>query len=88
MVTIGGEGLSTVEIIIIIVVIAKAIDFVILINECDDFSFLNPICNYKKWKSLNWFGVAILTLALNIFHPIFSVGYWFYKLCTVGRKAA
>ena len=86
MITIGGEGLSTAEIIIIVVAIIKLIDFIILL-DCEDFSFLNPIRNYKMWKSLNWFGVAIFTFVLNIFHPLFSIGYWFYKLCTVGRKS-
>ena len=52
----------------------------------EDFSFFNPIRNYKKWNRMNWFGVIFFTLLLTIIFPVFALGYWFYKLCTVGRN--
>ena len=49
------------------------------------FEFFNPKHLYKH-NRLNWFGVAMLTLFYNLISPISSICYWFYKLCTVGRK--
>ena len=54
-------------------------------NLADDFRVLNPIYIYKKIR-VNWFGAACLTLVFNLICPVVSLGYWFYKLCTVGRK--
>lgn len=54
--------------------------------DVEDFSFFNPIRNYKNWDCLNWFGVIFFTLLANIILPVYAFGYWFYKLCTVGRK--
>lgn len=64
------------------------IELIILICalEIEDFSFFNPIRNYKKWSCMNWFGVIFFTLLLTIIFPVFALGYWFYKLCTVGRN--
>ncbi len=51
-----------------------------------DFSTFNPVKNYDRWTSMNWFGVILFTLMLNLICPGLAVGYWFWKLCTVGRK--
>ena len=55
-----------------------------------NMSFLNPIHNYKKWLSFNWFGVIICTLLINIIFLPYAILYWLYKLIyflfTVGRK--
>lgn len=60
------------------------------LNYDFDFSTLNPIKNYKKWKSLNWFGVIICTLMINIFCLPYAIIYWLYKftyfIFTIGRK--
>ena len=60
------------------------------ISSMYDFSFLNPIRNYKKFSSFNWFGIIIYTLILNILWLPYAIIYWLYKLiyfiCTVGRK--
>lgn len=67
------------------------IEFIVIL-EASDISkrgildFLNPISNYKTWTSMNWFGVIFWTLFFNLICPVFSVCYWFWKLCTVGRK--
>lgn len=46
---------------------------------------LNPIWQYKTRK-LNWFGAILLSMFWNLMCPIISIGYWLYKLCTVGRS--
>lgn len=68
-----------------LIFVISLIEFVILICV-EDFSFFNPIRNYKKWNRMNWFGVIFFTLLLTIIFPVFALGYWFYKLCTVGRN--
>lgn len=47
--------------------------------------FLNPVHIYR-YTSVNWFGCILLTLFYNLLCPMLSVGYWLYKLCTIGRK--
>ena len=49
------------------------------------FETLNPIYIYKNIR-VNFFGLIWVTLAFNLICPLASLGYWFYKLCTVGRK--
>lgn len=71
--------------IIELIFVISLIELVILICV-EDFSFFNPIRNYKKWNRMNWFGVIFFTLLLTIIFPVFALGYWFYKLCTVGRN--
>ena len=56
-----------------------------IIDEFNDFSFVNPIKIYKTYK-VNYFGAAIICIIYNLLCPIGSIGYWFYKLCTFGRK--
>jgi hypothetical protein len=53
---------------------------------CDDLSVFNPVENYRRWTNINWFGVILLTFLLNVICPGLAVCYWFWKLCTVGRK--
>ena len=62
--------------------------FIIMYWECggDDLEFFNPLRNYEEWDSMNWFGVILFTTLLNILFPAYSLAYWFWKLCTVGRK--
>lgn len=52
----------------------------------EEFSFLNPIRNYKKWTTINWFGVTLLTLMLNILLFPYAMTYWTYKCFTIGRN--
>ena len=52
---------------------------------------LEEIFNPKKLYNskninVNWFGCLVLTTVFNLMCPIFSVGFWFYKLCTVHIK--
>lgn len=49
------------------------------------FQFVNPIWIYRHY-GVNVFGAIILTILFNLICPIGSICYWFYKLCTVGRR--
>jgi hypothetical protein len=40
---------------------------------------------YGKFR-VNWFGVLLLTLLLNVSTLPIAFCYWVYKLCTTGRK--
>lgn len=50
------------------------------------FEYLNPLFLYKYHNTLNWFGIMCLALFYNLLCPLITIAYWFYKLCTVGRK--
>jgi hypothetical protein len=52
---------------------------------CCNLNFLQPNIIYHNTK-LNYFGVGVVCLALNLFFLPIALCYWFYKLCTVGRK--
>ena len=56
-----------------------------IFNRFDDLSFMNPIKIYRAYR-VNYFGAAVLCVIYNLLCPICSIGYWFYKLCTFGRK--
>ena len=58
----------------------------IALTHDDYFAVFNPIRNYKTWTSMNWFGVILGTIVLHVLLPVYAIGYWFYKLCTFGRK--
>ena len=51
----------------------------------EDFEAFNPKWVYNNF-SVNWFGCLILTLIINFACPIGSIIFWFYKLCTIGKK--
>ena len=56
-----------------------------VLDKFDDYSFLNRIKIYKTYH-VNYFGAALICIVYNFLCPIGSIGYWFYKLCTFGRK--
>ena len=63
------------------------IQFFIGINYYQDaIEFCNPRVVYKYNKSVNWFGALVLSLLYSVLSPLGATIYWFYKLCTVGRK--
>jgi hypothetical protein len=71
-------------------VILTAIDMVVMIVftwawTCDGLNFLQPNIIYHNTK-LNYFGTGVVFLALNLFFLPMALCYWFYKLCTVGRR--
>ena len=47
--------------------------------------FCNPKWIYNHTKT-NWFGTIFLTILANVAFGPTALCYWFYKLCTVGRK--
>lgn len=47
--------------------------------------WINPIVIYNN-VSVNWFGCIVLTILTHIIAGPWVIVYWFYKLCTVGRK--
>lgn len=50
------------------------------------WQWINPVVIYHN-VPVNLFGCFVLTILAHIAAgPIFAVGYWFYKLCTFGRK--
>lgn len=53
--------------------------------RCDCFQFVNPKWIYQNYK-VNKFGAIFLSIVFNLICPIGTVIYWFYKLCTVGRR--
>ena len=55
------------------------------IGGCIGFEWFSPIWIYKHYK-VNYFGTIFLTIVFNVLCPILTIGYWFYKLCTIGRK--
>ena len=47
--------------------------------------WINPIVIYNN-VHINWFGCIVLTILAHIIAGPWACLYWFYKLCTVGRK--
>ena len=60
--------------------------FVVFLGMRFDLSVFNPIRNYNQWRKINWFGVIVATILLNVIFPLYAIVYWGYKLVTVGRK--
>lgn len=62
--------------------------FILLCEKAFEWGFqwINPRYIYQTIQ-VNWFGCIILTILAHLAAgPIISIIYWFYKLCTVGRK--
>ena len=89
--------LSVFETIILVGVVVVGIEALILNSIDFDLSIFNPIRNYNKWTELNWFGISVITILLNVIFIPYAVCYWIYKivaiicyliywLFTVGRK--
>ena len=55
------------------------------IYMADGWEFVNPFHIYK-YARVNWFGAIVLALIYSAICPVGAAIYWFYKLCTVGRK--
>lgn len=47
--------------------------------------WINPIVIYDN-VHVNWFGCIVLTVLAHIVAGPWACLYWFYKLCTIGRK--
>lgn len=55
------------------------------LQRADLLEWLNPIWIYRNYK-VNFFGTFVICVVYNLFCPVASICYWFYKLCTVGRR--
>ena len=55
------------------------------LGKVHGFPCFNPVWLYRNYN-LNWFGAFFCALGLNLCCPIVTIGYWTYKLCTIGRK--
>lgn len=73
--------------LIMLIIIVYLINTCILLKCFDayDVEFLNPRYLYRRFR-VNWFGLTVLTIVLNVLIAPVALCYWFYKLCTVGRK--
>ena len=62
-----------------------------LIGHIIDYGFedlenlFDPVVRYNT-GDFNLFGVVIITILLNIAFAPMAIIYWFYKLCTIGRR--
>lgn len=54
-------------------------------GEIIGLQWVNPIVIYNN-VPVNWFGCIVLTILAHIAAGPWVVFYWFYKLCTIGRK--
>lgn len=74
---------------IIVVYSILALMLFLVIAFCSEFTYglqwVNPIVIYDN-VPVNWFGCIVLTILAHIAAGPWVVFYWFYKLCTVGRK--
>ena len=55
------------------------------LSRADGFEFVNP-CFIYKHNNVNWFGAIMVCIVYSLLMPGCTICYWFYKLCTVGRK--
>ena len=68
--------------LLVICLCSKRIDYGMGV---ENFNAFNPCWVYDNF-SVNYFGCIMLTLIINLACPIGSIIYWFYKLCTIGRR--
>ena len=54
--------------------------------DAGGWEIANPYWCHRLCSSLNWFGAILLSLVYNALCPIGAVCYWFYWICTIGRK--
>lgn len=49
------------------------------------FGLFNPCWIYAHVR-VNIIGCILLTIFVHVLSPVIAIGYWIYKICTVGRK--
>ena len=54
--------------------------------DTDGWELVNPYWCHYHHISLNWLGAIVVSLFYTILCPIGAIAYWFYKICTVGRR--
>ena len=68
-----------------IVAVCHMMDFGGVFSMTEGFEYVNPIYIYK-YNHVNWFGALVIALFYSTLCPVGTFCYWFYKLCTFGRK--
>lgn len=75
-------------IISVLIYFGITLEIIFVKRDCD-VSFLNPLRNYDEWYTINWFGIGVITILLNVICLPYAIIYWIYKLInwlfTVGR---
>lgn len=51
----------------------------------DGWELCNPYWMHVYYR-VNWFGAIMLSLLYTALCPVGAICYWFYKICTVGRR--
>ena len=70
-----------------IILVANFVWWIVAVEMSGEIGlcFCNPRWIYNHTKT-NWFGTALLTILANTAFGPAALCYWFYKLCTVGRR--
>lgn len=55
-------------------------------HQFQGWEFVNPYWCYKFNTNVNIIGALMLALMFTAICPAGAVCYWFYKLCTFGRR--
>ena len=78
---------KVIGIYLIIILVVNMIWWLAAANMAGEIGlcFCNPKWIYNHTKT-NWFGTICLTILANVAFGPTALCYWFYKLCTVGRK--
>ena len=76
---------------ILLIIVWSGLGFVLLdrlglLDPAKGFNLLNPKWIYNHYKRLNYIGVFLMFIILNIASPIVTVIYWTSVLLTFGRK--
>ena len=79
--------MNVIFIYITIMLVVNFIWWILAINVSGEIGlrFCNPRWIYHHTKT-NWFGTICLAILANVAFGPSALCYWFYKLCTVGRR--
>lgn len=78
---------TIIGIYLIIIIVANLIWWIVAASMAGEMGlcFCNPKWIYNHTKT-NWFGTIFLAILANVAFGPTALCYWFYKLCTVGRR--
>ena len=55
-----------------------------LVSKATGIEIVNPLWIKNNSRRLNWFGAVLVSICFTLLIPLPAVGYWIYKICTVG----
>lgn len=70
---------------VFVLIVWNLLGFMIALCLADWYE-VNPKEIWMQYDNVNIFGCVMLTVILNLLCPVVSICYWFYKLCTIGRR--